>query len=130
MAYTVTFCIPCSIIRRAPELPRQGGALFRGRLQDLPRPGVDHIIVLHLGSFKLYLVPAAAVLVLKVDVDVKCLSREHPCVVQRCAERRVCADIERVVPPDEISAYGRADYEQNYENDKRCFQSLFMLIPP
>ena len=62
---------------------------------------------------------------LKVDVDVKCLRREHPGVVQRCAERRVCADIERVVPPDEISAYGRADYEQNYENDKCCFQSLF-----
>ena len=29
------------------------------------------------------------VLVLKVDVDVKCLRREHPGVVQRCAERRV-----------------------------------------
>ena len=126
MAYTVTFCIH-AYIRRAPELSRRGGALFCGRLQDLPRPGVDYIIVLRLGSFKLYLVPAAAVLVLKVDIDVKCLSREHPGVVQRCAERRVCADIERVVPPDEMAVPIMC---RTMRMIRAVFRAFFMLIPP
>ena len=115
MAYTVTFCIPCIY-------PACSGAVSAGRRVILRPPSGPPP-----SRRRLYnrTPPRQFQTVPRNSCGRTCAQsrRRRQMSPPRAPRRR--PTLRRVVPPDEISAYGRADYEQNYENDKCCFQSLF-----